>query len=191
MKLRTRRASASFTITAAMLSVAALQSCAGPIPVYQPRFGSSAAIGYAEEKLGERRLRVRYSGPARTRVSDLEHLALRRAAELSLLAGYRWFSVLDRSVDRNIYVLSSRDGERVATYRGGYSEWRRYWRLQCLARQWQRCEDDLLWLSASRPRDSARIEIALTVELVRAPLPHHSVAIDAQAVLDEPLSNPH
>ncbi len=161
-----------------------LAACAGELPAYEPLATSKAAMGYAEERLGNDSFRVSFWGVARTRVAGLERLALRRAAEIALQTDHRWSAVIDRSINRGIYAVSSRDGRRIITYRGAYRDWRRYWHLQCLARRWDHCDEDPLWFSSSRPGDAERVEVILTIKLLSTPLPRFPAPIDAQPLIE-------
>jgi hypothetical protein len=76
---------------AAVLAVAACASDGGYGPAR--RLGEP---GYAESRIETARFRVVYQGEVGARPAEVEALALRRAAEITLEQGYEWFVVDDR-----------------------------------------------------------------------------------------------
>jgi hypothetical protein len=59
-------------------------------PVYAPR-ESAHGVGYADKQLSANRYRVSYRGDSATNRETVEDFLLRRAAEVTLKAGYTWF----------------------------------------------------------------------------------------------------
>jgi len=96
------------------LALLALAGCAGGA-AYGParRLGEP---GYAETRIETNRYRVVYQGRAGTDPAEVEALALRRAAELTLSQGYDWFVVDDQDVHA---PLPARRAPRVGIGAGG------------------------------------------------------------------------
>jgi hypothetical protein len=101
------------TETKQRLSRAALAACAASFlllcacatgPVYRPK-ASEAGIGYSDEKISETRYRVSFSGDNETTLTQVEDYLLRRAAEITVRAGYNYFLFDNRSTeaDTNFY----------------------------------------------------------------------------------------
>ncbi|WP_051683159.1 CC0125/CC1285 family lipoprotein [Sphingomonas sp. UNC305MFCol5.2] len=155
-----------------------LAGCVQTRLAYVPE-GQSDRMGYAEAPIGPKRFRVSYSGPKGTPIAQLDRLALRRAAELSLSRGYDFFAPGDRLVSRGVYVLPGPQGA-WATYRGGFGDWRRFWRFYCLGQGWKGCEEDPLW--PSRVRLLERVEVAYTIDLLEV-ANSSPVAVDAARLL--------
>ena len=81
------------TVCAALL----VGACAGGPTVYAPAHGGNR--GYAEQQIEEDRFRIRFDGGADVSFRELEDLAFRRAAELTLEQGGDWFRVVSRDSD--------------------------------------------------------------------------------------------
>ncbi len=87
-----------------LLAALAMTACAASPTVYGPAEGGERTIGYDSVRIENDRWRVRFTaGPDASR-AEASRLALRRAAELALNAGYPAFEVVDERV--------SIDGER-------------------------------------------------------------------------------
>lgn len=160
------------------LTVLMLGGCVQARLAYVPESGS-APMGYADLALAPARFRVSYSAPKGTPIAQVDRLAMRRAAELSLIKGYAFFVPRDRVVTRGIYVLPTSEGSRV-TYRGGYGEWRRFWRFYCVGQGLKGCDGDPLW--PSRARLVERVEVSYIVDLLSVAGPE-SPAVDASRLL--------
>lgn len=89
------------------LVLAFLASCATG-PEYKPR-APGERIGYTDLQLSPTRYRVTFSGSSATKRDDVENYLLRRAAELTLAAGYTHF------------VFDARDTEARTYYRETFS----------------------------------------------------------------------
>ncbi|WP_421787079.1 CC0125/CC1285 family lipoprotein [Hyphobacterium sp.] len=72
-------------------------ACASGPTVYAPANGSNR--GYSEQQIENDRIRIRFDGGADVSFQELEDLALRRAADLTLERGGDWFRVVSRSRD--------------------------------------------------------------------------------------------
>lgn len=73
-------------------------------PAYRPQ-ASDAGIGYSDEQISPTRYRVSFSGDNETTRTQVEDYLLRRAAELTMRAGYNYFLLDNRSTeaDTNLY----------------------------------------------------------------------------------------
>ena len=106
---------------AAMLAVTLLAACQTG-PVYKPR-GPGETVGYTDLQLSPNRYRVTFSANSATRREDVENYLLRRAAEVTLAAGYTHFA------------FDQRDTEARTYYRSDFSRSLFCWSvLRCLAR---------------------------------------------------------
>jgi hypothetical protein len=81
-------------VTGLALVVAA---CATAPTTYAPSAGSNR--GYSERQIEADRFRIRFDGGADVSFRELEDLALRRAADLTLERGGDWFEIVSRSSD--------------------------------------------------------------------------------------------
>ncbi len=85
-------------ITAATLL---LTACASPSPtVYAPMSVTASGTGYEDVRIENDRWRVTFTGGGNASEAQVERLALRRAAELTLQNGFEWFEVVDRRTGR-------------------------------------------------------------------------------------------
>lgn len=76
---------------------AVVASCASAPTTYAPSNGSNR--GYSERQIESDRFRIRFDGGADVSFEELENLALRRAAELTIENGNDWFEIVSRSSD--------------------------------------------------------------------------------------------
>lgn len=79
---------------------ASLAACASTQTVYGPAQDGARAVGYDSLRIEDDRWRVSFTGGPDASAATVERLALRRAAELTLEAGYDWFRVVDRDMAR-------------------------------------------------------------------------------------------
>ncbi|MGJ3230314.1 MAG: CC0125/CC1285 family lipoprotein [Oceanicaulis sp.] len=77
-----------------------LAACAPTPTAYGPAAAAPSGIGYEELRIEQDRWRVSFTGGPSASRSEVERLALRRAAELTLANGYDWFTVVDRRFDQ-------------------------------------------------------------------------------------------
>ena len=91
------------TVVACAVSFVLLCACATG-PVYRPK-AAEAGIGYSDEKISDTRYRVSFSGDNETTLTQVEDYLLRRAAEITVRAGYNYFVFDNRSTeaDTNFY----------------------------------------------------------------------------------------
>ncbi len=83
------------------LAVAFLASCATG-PEYKPR-AEGESVGYTDLQLSANRYRVTYTGNSAIRRENVENYLLRRAAELTLAAGYTHFTFDQRDTEAKTY----------------------------------------------------------------------------------------
>ncbi|PIW27346.1 MAG: hypothetical protein COW29_11485 [Rhodobacterales bacterium CG15_BIG_FIL_POST_REV_8_21_14_020_59_13] len=74
---------------------ASVTACASGPTVYAPANGSDR--GYSERQIESDRFRIRFDGGSDVSFEELENLALRRAANLTLERGGDWFEIVSRS----------------------------------------------------------------------------------------------
>jgi hypothetical protein len=87
---------ASLTLAAALIAACATG------PVYKPR-APGETVGYTDRQLTANRYRITFSGNSATRREDVETNLLRRAAEVTLAAGYTHFVFDDRDTVARTY----------------------------------------------------------------------------------------
>ena len=105
--LRTWSAKAAALIAAARV----LAACATG-PTYRPR-GPNEAVGYSDLRLTENRFRVTFTGGVNTRREQVEDYLMRRAAEVTLEAGYTHFVFDARDTEARTYYPPSMIGPRM------------------------------------------------------------------------------
>ncbi len=86
---------------AVTLAVTVLAACETG-PVYKPR-APGESVGYTDLQLTPTRYRVTFSGNNSTRREDVENYLLRRAAEVTLGAGYTHFAFDSRDTTARTY----------------------------------------------------------------------------------------
>ncbi|MGQ0741817.1 MAG: CC0125/CC1285 family lipoprotein [Alphaproteobacteria bacterium] len=96
-------------LCAALIGLLALAACETG-PVYKPR-GPGERVGYTDEQLAANRYRVTFSGNTATPRAQVENYLLRRAAEITLQAGYTHF------------IFDTRDTEAKTYYRTDFDPW--------------------------------------------------------------------
>lgn len=106
-------------VAAAVLMVAA--GCTTPA-VYGPR-SEGQATGFSDTQLASNRWRVTFTGNSATKRDMVENYLLRRAAEVTLAAGYRWFVFDNRDTEsQTTYHSNVWPGLRRGWYRGWYGD---------------------------------------------------------------------
>ncbi len=80
-----------------MVLCASVAACASGATIYAPANGGNR--GYSERQIESDRFRIRFDGGADVSFAELENLALRRAADLTLEQGGDWFEIVSRSSD--------------------------------------------------------------------------------------------
>lgn len=87
-----------FILPPALIALA-LAGCAASPTVYGPAGATSSGVGYDDLRIEDDRWRVTFTGGPGASRNEVERLALRRAADLTLANGYTWFEVIDRRYD--------------------------------------------------------------------------------------------
>jgi len=82
----------------ATLALLSLTACMSGPTSYGPA-ASADEMGYREQRLEQERYRVSFRANPDLKGPQVEDLALRRAAELTIQNGYQWFSVVSRYTD--------------------------------------------------------------------------------------------
>jgi predicted small lipoprotein YifL len=82
----------------AALTLLSLAACTGGPTRYAPA-ADADAVGYREQRLEQDRYRVSFRANPDLRGPQVEDMALRRAAELTVQNGYQWFNVVSRYTD--------------------------------------------------------------------------------------------
>jgi hypothetical protein len=95
-------------VIAGTLALVLLAACETG-PVYKPR-APGEVVGYTDQQLTPNRYRVTFSGSNATEREDVENYLLRRAAEVTLAAGYTHF------------VFDARDTVARTTYRQAFGD---------------------------------------------------------------------
>ena len=97
-----RAARAACAAAILMLSGCATATATGP--AYRPQ-ASDEGAGYADEQIDATRYRVSFFGDTETTRAQVEDYLLRRAAEITVRAGYNYFEFDNRSIetDTNFY----------------------------------------------------------------------------------------
>jgi hypothetical protein len=75
-------------------------------PTYRPR-GPGEVVGYRDRQIAPNRYRVSFAGGSATTREDVEDYLLRRAAEVTLGAGYAYFTFDDRGTDARTYYRTA------------------------------------------------------------------------------------
>jgi hypothetical protein len=95
----------------ALLIAVALAGCVSSSPGMSYRLkGPNDTVGYSDEQLAPNRFRVSFAGPGGAKLVEVEDLLLRRAAEITLKAGYTHFVFAIRKMEASVY--GRRSGER-------------------------------------------------------------------------------
>ncbi len=80
------------------LAFIALAACSSGPTRYIPALDSDD-VGYREQRLETERYRVSFRGNADLKGPQVEDMAMRRAAELTVQSGYTWFHVVSRNTE--------------------------------------------------------------------------------------------
>lgn len=76
----------------------ALAACSSGPTRYIPAMDGDD-MGYREQRIEEQRYRVSFRANPDMKAPDVEGMALRRAADLTIQNGYQWFQVVSRMTD--------------------------------------------------------------------------------------------
>jgi hypothetical protein len=153
------------------LAALALAACATAPTVYGPAATADAA-GYRSTKIETDRYRVSFRGNPDLKGPQVEDLALRRAAEITLADGYQWFRIVDRHTEQ----VGGRDRDRP---RGGVG-------IGGGSGSYGSHTSVGLGLSFDLSPDSRKYETSMEILLGRGAKPGDADAYDAQSILDRP-----
>jgi hypothetical protein len=87
-------------VLAAFLGASLLAGCTTSAPDYRPR-GPGGLVGYSDLQLAPNVYRVSFSGSSASTRDDVEIYLLRRAAEVTLQAGYSHFGLRRQDTERS------------------------------------------------------------------------------------------
>ncbi len=93
---------------ACLMTALLLLSACAPTPVYRPR-GPNESIGYTDQQISKNRYRITFAGGRNTRREVVEDSLLRRAAEVTVQAGYTHFVFDDRDTEARTYYRAEFD----------------------------------------------------------------------------------
>ena len=152
----------------------ALGACANTPTVYGPA-ASAEAMGYRSTKIEADRYRVSFRGNPDAKKPQVEDMALRRAAEITVADGYQWFRVLDRHTEQ----VGGRDRDRPHGGVGVGSSSGSYGSHTSVG----------LGLSFDLSPDSRKYETSMEILLGKGAKPADADAYDASSVLNRPAAN--
>ena len=167
---------------------AGLAACATPTP-YQPNIpGQQASGGYSELRVEENRFRVNFQGNTLTSREAVEGYLLFRAAEVTVQTGYDWFSIVDRSTDKQSRTYVEPDPLYRPWYGPGFSYWRPSWRYSGRGlgwRSWDPFWGDPFWANRVDVRTVDRFEASAEIVLGKGAKPADDPrAFDARSVIE-------
>lgn len=142
----------------------ALAACTTAPTVYGPAT-SNSETGYREMRIENERYRVTFRANPDLKPPQVEDLAMRRAAEITVAQGYQWFNVVNRSTD----LVSGRSGGGTGVGIGGSSG--------------SYGSGVGVGVSFDLSGDTRRYETTLEILLGRGEKPANPNAYDAQQVL--------
>ena len=98
------RHAAAAACTVAILLISGCATPTATAPAYRPQATDEGA-GYADQQIDAMRYRVSFFGDTQTTRAQVEDYLLRRAAEITVRAGYNYFVFDNRSIetDTNLY----------------------------------------------------------------------------------------
>jgi hypothetical protein len=109
---------------ATLLGVGLLAGCTTPAPDYRPR-GPGGLVGYSDVQLAPNLYRVSFSGSSASTRDDVEVYVLRRAAEVTLQAGYSHFVMRRQDTERSTRYIGDSYLNGPYYYHYPYRSW--YW----------------------------------------------------------------
>ena len=102
------RRAAEAACAAAILMLSGCATAPAPGPAYRPQ-ASAEGAGYADEQINPTRYRVSFSGDTETTRAQVEDYLLRRAAEITVRAGYNYFEFDNRSLETDTQLYRTTD----------------------------------------------------------------------------------
>ncbi len=94
-------------VAATALTLVVLAGCETG-PIYKPR-AAGQSVGYTDQQLTTNRYRVTFTGRTSTKREEVENYLLRRAAEVTLAAGYTHFVFDTRNTEAKTYYRQDFD----------------------------------------------------------------------------------
>jgi len=175
---------AAFVVALALAG--GLAACETATP-YQPNIpGQAASGGYSDVRLEPDRWRVSFRGNSLTSRETVEAYLLYRSAELTVQQGYDWFSMVERTTNRDARTYYERDPFYDPWY--GYSYWRPSWRYygpRIGWRTWDPFWHEPFWAEDVDVRTVERFEATAEILMRRGAKPVNDPrAFDARAVMD-------
>jgi len=153
-----RKRSWMSTAVAAIVVLTAACTTATPYQPYVPEGAGGVHGGYSDQRLQPDRFVVRFHGNDLTSRDRVEGYLLYRSAELTVLNGYDWFAIIDRSTEHDVRTFVRPDPFYRPWYGPGYGFWQpswRYYRQGFGWHDWYPGRGDSFW--ADR-RDIERVE---------------------------------
>jgi len=105
----------SATVAVTLLALAGCETG----PVYKPR-APGQSVGYTDQQLTANRYRVTFTGRSSTKREEVENYLLRRAAEVTLAAGYTHFVFDTRNTEAKTYYRQDFDTFADPYFRSGF-----------------------------------------------------------------------
>lgn len=177
----------SVGVALALTLAAGLAACATPTP-YQPMHTGQASGGYSDVRIEADRYRVTFAGNSLTSRETVEGYLLYRAAELTVQQGYDWFSIVDRSTNKNTQTYVDPDPLYHPWYGPGFGYWRPSWRYYGRGfgwRGWDPFWGDPFWADRMDVRTVEKFEASAEIVLHKGPKPADDPrAFDAHQVID-------
>jgi len=102
------RLAAEAACAVAILMLSGCATAPAPAPVYRPQ-ASGEGVGYADGQINATRYRVSFSGDTETTRGQVEDFLLRRAAEITVRAGYNFFEFDNRSLETDTQLYRTTD----------------------------------------------------------------------------------
>jgi hypothetical protein len=150
-----------------VIAALALSACANAPTTYTPA-ASADAMGYRSTKIETDRYRVSFRGNPDLKGPQVEDMALRRAAEITVADSYQWFRIVDRHTEqiggRRNGGTSVGVGGSSGSYGSGVG----------------------LGLSFDLTPDSRHYETSMEILLGKGDKPGDPNAYDAKSILDRP-----
>ena len=154
-------------IVVAALLTFALAACTTPPTIYGPAT-TSEAMGWRQTRIEADRYRVSFRANPDLKAPQVEDLALRRAAEITLQDGYEWFRV----VTRNTELVGGRPNGGTSVGVGGSTG--------------SFGSGVGVGIGFDLSPDTRKYETAMEILLGRGAKPADTTAYDARAVLARP-----
>ena len=178
----------ALTVGAALMGAAGVAGCATVTP-YQPDLpGQRASGGYSEQRIGDGRYRVNFSGNSLTSRDRVEGYLLYRAAELTLRDGFDWFLIVDRLTEREAQTYAVPDPAHRPWYGPGYGHWRPSWRFHRRGgwELWRPSRHRPFWPDAGDLRTIEQFEAHAEIVMRRGSIPAgEERAFDARRIMTD------